>query len=194
MRLHRIASFRLIRATVRCLLNLVLAVAVVGGLAACDSGGTGSENGENGTGNGGGNGEEVAQTYTVTVQEIDSSYPYSEQNNVGVAYAIDGEVGAVITLERGKTYAFELESSVDSGPNDLPHPFYVGTSAEGGGGDEYNDGVENAQATTGTVTFSVPSDAPDQLFYQCGNHVYMGGEMGIEDSSGGGSSGGGGGY
>lgn len=190
MRLHRIASFRLIRATVRCLLILVLAVAVVGGLAACDSGGTGSENGENGTGNG----EEVAQTYTVTVQEIDSSYPYSDQNNVGVAYAIDGEVGAVITLERGKTYAFELESSVDSGPNSVSHPFYVGNTAEGGGSDEYSNGVENARATTGTVTFSVPSDAPDQLYYQCGNHVYMGGEMGIEDSSGGGSSGGSGGY
>lgn len=187
MRLHRIVSLRF-------LLILVLAVTVAGGLAACDSGGTGSENGENGTENGGGDGGDVAQTYAVSVQEIDSSYPYSDQNNVGVAYAIDGEVGAVITLERGKTYAFELESSVDSGPNGMPHPFYIGNSAEGGGSDEYSNGVENAQATTGTVTFSVPSDAPDQLFYQCGTHVYMGGEMGIEDSSGGGSSGGGGGY
>lgn len=159
------------------MLLLALAGGLVGGLVACDSGGTASENG-NGSGN------DVAKTFTVTVEDIDDSYPYSDQNSVGVAYAIDGEVGAEITLERGKTYAFELEPSVEEGPNGFPHPFYLGTTAEGQGGDEYNDGVDNAKATSGTVTFTPPTSAPDSLYYQCGNHVYMGGKMMIDDPSG----------
>jgi hypothetical protein len=171
-----------IRATYRPLLFLALAGALIGGLAACDSGGTASETGDNGE-NGDGPGDEVDKTYTVTVADIDDSYPYSDRNSVGVAYAIDGEVGAEITLERGKTYAFELEPSVDEGPNGFPHPFYVGTTAEGQGGDEYGDGVDNAKAASGTVTFTPPTSAPDSLYYQCGNHVYMGGKMMIDDSS-----------
>ena len=168
------------RPTHRPLLLLALTVALLGGLAACDSGGSASndDNGENGEDPG-----EVAQTFTVTVEEIDDSYPYSDQNNVGVAYAIDGTVGAEITLERGQTYAFELEGSVAEGPNGFPHPFYVGTTAEGQGGDEYDDGVDNATATSGTVTFTPPTSAPDSLYYQCGNHVYMGGMMTITDAS-----------
>lgn len=163
-------------ATPQPLLVLALTVALVTGLAACDSSGPSED--ENGNDPG-----EVAQTFTVTVEEIDDSYPYSDQNNVGVAYAIDGTVGAEITLERGQTYAFELEGSVGEGPNGFPHPFYVGTTAEGQGGDEYDDGVDNAKATSGTVTFTPPTSAPDSLYYQCGNHVYMGGMMTITDAS-----------
>jgi len=33
-------------------------------------------------------------------------------------------------------------------------------------------------------TFTPSTDAPDALFYVCDNHVYMGGEMQITDSSG----------
>lgn len=157
----------------------VLGIAGVGAssfLVACDSGGTmNEENG--GEENGGG---DVAETFEVTVGEIDDSYPYSEQNNIGTAYAIDGEVGKVITLERGKTYEFRLQGSVEEGPNGFSHPFYVGTTAEGQGGDEYRD--EPANQTSGTVTFTPPSDAPDTLYYQCEAHQYMGGEMEITDA------------
>lgn len=160
--------------SVRPLLLLVaLSCALAVGLAACDSGGSSSSNDDNGNTD---NGPDVAQTFTVTVENVTDSYPYTDQNNVGVAYAIDGEVGKVITLERGKTYAFELGDGVD--PN---HPFYVGTSAEGAGGDEFQD--DPAKQTTGTVTFTVPSDAPNSLFYVCDVHVYMGGEMDVVDAS-----------
>lgn len=150
--------------------SAVLAVGV--GLAACDSGGSDMDDET-----------QVAETFSVTVEEIDDSYPYSDQNGVGVAYAIDGEVGGEITLQRGNTYEFELASSVESGPNDFPHPFYIDRTAEGGGADPFDEGVENAGALTGTVTFTVPSGAPDTLFYQCGNHAYMGGQMSIEGSA-----------
>lgn len=135
-------------------------------LVACDSGGSNEDDED----------DDIARTFTVTVESVDDSYPYSDQNNIGVAFAIGGEAGRVITLERGKTYEFELGDGVD--PN---HPFYIGTTAEGQGGDEFRD--DPAKATTGTVTVTVPSSAPDSLFYVCDNHVYMGGEMEITDSS-----------
>lgn len=156
-------------------LSIILAVALTMvlalGLAACDSGGSNNDN-TNG-------GEGVAQTFTVTVEGVDDSYPYSGQNGIGVAYAIDGDTGKEITLERGKTYEFELGDGVD--PN---HPFYIGTTAEGGSGDEFRD--DPVKQTTGTVTFTPPTDAPGELFYVCGNHTYMGGKMEITSSSNGG--------
>lgn len=148
----------------------IVVLALVVGITACDSSGTsGSDDDDNNT--------NVAQSFNVTVTSISSSYPYSNRNNVGVAYAVDGDVGKVITLERGKTYEFTLGAGVSPS-----HPFYVGTTAEGGGGDEFRDNP--AKKTTGTVTFSVPSSAPDSLFYVCDAHVYMGGKMEIADASG----------
>lgn len=156
-----------------------LAILLSVGLVACDSGGTSTDDDtQDDT-------ETVAETFQVTVKSIDgTNYQYADQNDIGVAYAIGGEVGKTITLERGKTYEFELGSGVDGGPNGATHPFYVGDTAEGGGGDEYSDGVSNAKVTTGTVTFTVPSDAPSTLYYLCDAHVYMGGDMSITDSSG----------
>lgn len=140
------------------------------GIAACDSGSDMEE------------GTEVAQTFTVTVEEISSSYPYSDQNQIGAAFTIDGQVGQELTLERGATYEFDLQPSVQSGPGGFPHPFYIDRTAEGQGADPYTEGVENGSSVTGTVRFTVPSDAPDTLFYQCGNHAYMGGMITITDS------------
>ena len=167
--------------------SIVLAVActitLALGLAACDSGGSNEDDPP---------GDGVAQTFTVTVESADDSYAYSDQNSVGVAYAINGEVGRVITLERDKTYEFELQGSVGEGPNGFPHPFYVGTTAEGGGGDAFMD--DPAMETTGTVTVTIPADAPGNLYYVCGNHTYMGGQMQITDSSGNGDDSGNGNY
>lgn len=139
-------------------------------LTACDSSGSNED-------------VSVTQVFEVTVQEFGSSYPYSGQNNIGVAFAINGEVGQTITLERGNTYEFALQGSADEGPNGFSHPFYVANTAEGAGGDEFNGGVENTKSLTGSVFFTPPSSAPDTLFYQCDNHVYMGGQMEIVDSS-----------
>lgn len=131
-------------------------------LAGCDSGGSSSS-------------RDVAETFTVTVLDTTSSYPYADQNNIGVAYAIDGEVGRVLSLQRGQTYEFVLDYSSN-------HPFYVGTNAEGKGAGRYSEGVETPNGNNGqdvSVFFTVPSSAPDSLFYQCGIHVYMGGKMNI---------------
>lgn len=145
---------------------------IVGGIGvACDSGGASDGDDDDD------DEDTIAQTFSVTVQGADSDYPYSEQNQNGVAYAIDGEVGKVITLERGETYEFELGDGVDGDDAVSSHPFYVDETAEGQQASPYSEGVENAGATTGSVLFTVPSSAPDSLYYECGNHAYMGGKM-----------------
>lgn len=152
-----------IRPSMGALAALLVAAGIV---IACDSGGSTDDP------------PDIAQTFTVTVENIDDSYVYSDQNNVGVAYHIDGDAGEVITLQRGERYEFRLGDGVD--PN---HPFYVDRTAEGQKTSPFSNGVENADATTGSVFFEVPTSAPDSLFYQCGNHVFMGGKMMIEGSS-----------
>lgn len=163
-------------------LLVVLVLGLAMAFAACDSGGSNEDDSDNGSDNG----RDVEQTFSVGVVEINDDYAYSEDNTVGVAYVIGGTMDTgtpVITLERGKTYEFSLESSVDSGPNDMSHPFYVGESADGGGANEFSDGVENGMATTGSVFFTPPSDAPSTLYLECGAHVYMGAGIEIVDAS-----------
>jgi len=75
------------------------------------------------------------------------------------------------TLERGKTYEFEV--------NAPGHPFLIKTVQGTGTGNQYTDGVTNAGAVNGTVSFTVPMDAPDTLFYICEFHGSMTGKFTI---------------
>lgn len=144
-------------------------ILIAAGIAvACDSGGANEDEEEE---------QEIAQTFSVTVESTSESYMYSDSNEVGVAYAIDGDLGKVLTLERGKKYEFKLGAGVDP-----DHPLYIDRTAKGQKTDPFSNGVENAESTTGSVFFSVPTSAPDSLYYECGNHVYMGGKMMIESS------------
>ena len=68
-----------------------------------------------------------------------------------------------IYLARGHTYEFLN----NSGGN---HPFQIQTS----GGSAYNTGVTNNNASSGTIKFEVPFDAPNTLRYWCTNHSGMG--------------------
>ena len=91
-------------------------------------------------------------------------------------FEVDGVQGAELTLERGKTYIFQM--------NNTPalHPFFISTSDVGGdlGASEWADGVEGNFATgNDAVTFVVPVIAPDSLYYQCSNHLIMGWKLNI---------------
>ena len=76
-------------------------------------------------------------------------------------------------LVRGQTYKFANNTG--------GHPFRVqSTVAQAGGGTAYNDGVTNQDAAGGsTLTFLVPMDAPDTLYYQCTAHPSMFGTINI---------------
>ena len=74
---------------------------------------------------------------------------------------------------RGQTYKFVNNTG--------GHPFRIqSTGATVGGGSQYNSGVTNQDAGNGvTLTFVVPMDAPDTLYYQCTAHTAMFGTINV---------------
>ena len=112
-------------------------------------------------------GTNAVAEYTVTVTKEDGSttkaYLFSNRA---------GENNPTLKLYRGNTYKFSVEAK--------GHPFYIMTepfpdmvNADGSTSTLYNTGVTNNGADYGTVTFTVPTNAPDTLYYQCGNHSSM---------------------
>ncbi|MCQ4163732.1 hypothetical protein [Tahibacter harae] len=92
------------------------------------------------------------------------------------AWTIDGQANPPLTLERGRTYVFDLTGV------SAVHPFNINTSNTTGNGARYNSGVTNNGATGNTdITFVVPLDAPASLHYNCGNHAAMNGAITVVD-------------
>ena len=90
----------------------------------------------------------------------------------------ENERNPVLILYRGNTYKFNV--------NAQGHPLWIMTepykdkvSADGSTSTLYSTGVTNNGADEGTVTFTVPTGAPDTLYYQCGNHDSMYGVLQI---------------
>lgn len=77
-----------------------------------------------------------------------------------------------ITLQRGKTYKFNLNAS--------GHPFRI-QSTTGTSGTLVTNGVENNTAQVGTIYYTVPDGAPDTLYYQCQFHSAMNGTINVID-------------
>ena len=112
-------------------------------------------------------------TFTVTVGAKTDAHP-NPGGAIGAAYYIDGVEGQELHLTRGEMYTFQMD-----GVSPI-HPFYLSTSAAGGG--VYSDGVTGNFATGDEVlTFAVPEDAPDLLYYQCGSHPFMGWRIYVTD-------------
>jgi hypothetical protein len=78
-----------------------------------------------------------------------------------------------LTLKRGRTYTFILNAS--------GHPFFIKTAQVLGNASAYNNGVTNNGVEVGTITFTVPTDAPSTLFYICSLHSSMTGVITITD-------------
>ncbi len=97
-------------------------------------------------------------------------------------FAGTGLTGSVndpdLHLVRGLYYVFNNQTSGSS------HPFRI-QSTSGTSGTAYNTGVTNNGGGNGVITFRVPLDAPDKLFYQCTDHANMVGNIycgGVADS------------
>lgn len=83
----------------------------------------------------------------------------------GSLFSIDGrEPNPELTLTRGSNYTFAINT-------DPSHPFQIASDP---GGTPYNDGVANNGISSGTLTFTVPQNAPDTLFYICPIHLFGG--------------------
>lgn len=101
---------------------------------------------------------------------------YRVTNNGVSAYVINQQNNPALTLIRGNTYNFSL---VLTGV----HPFYIKTEATQGNTNQWTKGVTNNGASTGSVTFTVPQDAPDILFYCSGLDFNMQGALNIVNAT-----------
>ena len=83
----------------------------------------------------------------------------------GFYYSINGAgMNPDITVVRGTTYTFAVNvASV--------HPFQISSDMSA---TPYDNGVVNNNITQGTITFAVPTNAPDTLYYVCTIHLFGG--------------------
>jgi hypothetical protein len=96
-------------------------------------------------------------------------------SNVGAsAYSIEGTNNPTLTLVRGVTYVFSV--------NAPGHPFWIKTARVTGTGSAYATGVSGNGVAVGQLTFAVPTNAPNTLFYDCQFHSAMSGTLNIVDA------------
>jgi len=95
-------------------------------------------------------------------------------NATGIGFT-QNTLNPPLYLNRGQHYQFNINAS--------GHPFYIKDGLGSGLTGKYDDGVVNNGAQVGVVTFKVPFDSPNTLYYQCSNHAAMNGKI-IVDSDG----------
>ena len=104
----------------------------------------------------------IISKYTVEVE--------SELENNAFLLTPDGLTrNATITLYRGQTYEFEVNSPLN--------PFTIKITQTLGSADLYSKGVTNNGIQAGTLTFTVPNDCPDVLFYVSSADINMSGTI-----------------
>lgn len=106
------------------------------------------------------------------------SKTYDVTNSGASSYIFNGEglsdaSNIDFTFKRGGTYTFNI--------NTPGHPFYINTVQGTGTANTYNSGVTNNGAVSGTITFTVPADAPNTLYYNCEFHGSMTGMINVTD-------------
>jgi len=127
----------------------------------------------------------ITDSFTVTTASTTSAHPYFSYSPFQV-YEIDGVQGAELTLIRGETYYFTMDNVL------FFHPFYLSTDMFGGQSGSFvgqvTTGVTNLDAVgtysatnNQTIAFTPNSSHADTLYYQCGNHMYMGYRIIITD-------------
>lgn len=112
-------------------------------------------------------------SFSVSVAPKTAAHPFDGLGS-GHGYVIDGVEGKELTLMRGITYTFNV--------NTPGHPFHISTDDEGGNtANEITDGVTDSQTTNGVLTFTPNSSHPSLLYYTCAVHTYMGYKINIVD-------------
>lgn len=103
---------------------------------------------------------------------------FTVTNNGAGSYSVNGTQSATLTLSRGVTYTFNV--------NAPGHPFYIQTTGNGYNAlNVFSSGVSLISGTrdSGVITFQVPQNAPDTLYYQCQFHPSMYGQINIINSN-----------
>jgi len=84
-------------------------------------------------------------------------------------YVSGSNANPTLVLFRGFTYQFAI--------NAPGHPFFI-TSTQGSGA--FAVGITNNGTQNLTITFTVPMDAPDTLYYYCSVHALMNGTITVK--------------
>jgi len=88
----------------------------------------------------------------------------------GGVYVVNGTNNPPLSMYRGQTYTFNINAS--------GHPLFIQTSAGSyNSTNVYSNGVTGNG--TNTLTFVVPLDAPNTLYYVCQYHSSMGNQINI---------------
>ena len=105
--------------------------------------------------------QEIVSTYTVLIE--------SQGDNNAYIFTPDGLVrNPTITLYRGQTYNFEINSP--------GNPFSIKTHRTPGFLNRYTTyGLTDFAVENGTITFTVPFNSPDVLYYQSETDIDLGG-------------------
>lgn len=112
----------------------------------------------------------IISTYSVTVVD--------ETDNYAFLFNPEGPTEGLvrnptITLYRGQTYVFDVSTP--------GHPFSLKTERSEGSLDRYNQGVTGNGTEVGKVTFEVPLNSPDVMYYVSENAIDTGGVIHILD-------------
>jgi hypothetical protein len=111
--------------------------------------------------------------YTFRVsQNTKETVNYRVTNQGTSAYVIDGASNPTLTLVRGNTYVFNLTLRG-------LFPFWIKILPTQGVFDAYSQGVIGNGNAAGLITFVVPQDAPDTLYYVSQNQPNMQGVFNI---------------
>ena len=108
-------------------------------------------------------------------QNTQAAVEYRVTNNT-TSWSIDYESNPTLTLVRGNTYTFNLTQTV-------PLNFYIKTALSYGTTNIWSEGVFNNGASSGLITFTVPQDAPDTLYYCNDTQFNFRGQFNIVDGT-----------
>ncbi|MFN8165848.1 MAG: putative metal-binding motif-containing protein [Bacteroidia bacterium] len=114
--------------------------------------------------------------FSVIAEVKNHSHPQFGLGGRPDGFTIDGVQGKELTLVRGITYSFSVLAPT--------HSFFISTSDAGGPanlGSVVTQGVVNNFVSNGTLLFTPDASHPALLYYQCGNHDYMGWKLNIVD-------------
>ena len=116
-------------------------------------------------------------SYTFNVaQNQKETENFRVTNNDTSSWNIDFSPNPTLTLVRGNTYVFNLSQS-------FPWAFYFKTQPGVGTNNLYSQGVFNNGAGTGLITFTVPQDAPDTLYYSNDLQSNLQGQINITNAT-----------
>ena len=97
-------------------------------------------------------------------------YTLTGSTGSGTGYVFENEgTKPTLSMIRGVTYTFDYSAASS-------HPFRFATAADAAGSTEYTTGTS---ISGNVISFTVPYNAPDTLYYYCTNHSGMGNSISV---------------